>query len=97
MSISRATRSLGLAACGLVLAAVFAASPACIPTDPCLRNSDCSHGERCIEGACALPPVEAPSGDATADGDAGAEADVAEVEVEAGADAAETGDDGGTD
>ncbi len=60
----------------------------CIPTDPCLRNSDCTHGERCLEGTCAVPPPEQPatSDDAALDtaldaaSDAAADTDLTETD-----------------
>jgi hypothetical protein len=77
----------------LVGGATLASYVGCIRTDPCLRNSDCTHGERCIEGACAVPATEEPASDATIDdGDAAAETSDADAETgtndaDAGADA----------
>jgi hypothetical protein len=77
----------------LVVGAALASLVGCIPTDPCLRNSDCTHGERCIEGACAVPPVEQPAGDAATDtADAAADSNATDS-----ADADETETDGALD
>jgi Cys-rich repeat protein len=98
-SPSRLVRAAwALSLVGAALATLSIASPACIPTDPCLRNSDCASGERCIEGTCAVPPAETPSDGALADGEAGDATDADGVADAAdGADAAKLdGDADGT-
>lgn len=87
MSIS-SRRAPALALVLILGGATFASYVGCIRTDPCLRNSDCTHGERCLEGACAVPPVEQPADDATTDdaGDSASEAGDAGADGDAGPD-----------
>jgi hypothetical protein len=69
-------------AMGLALSAVRCSGGA-----SCLRNSDCPGDKVCIQGACALPPVE----------DAGADADAApDARPDSGPEAGGSGAVGGT-
>lgn len=82
----------------------------CVPSDACLRHSDCDTGLSCIDGTCQAPPPEADGGaidlDASADGgDAGdgatdggdAGSDASTDGGDAGPDAGDAGADGGVD
>jgi hypothetical protein len=77
----------------------------CVPSDACLRESDCDPGLACIDGTCQAPPADTSDGgastlDASADGgdagDAGdGSTDGGDASADAGHDGGDASDDGG--
>lgn len=74
---TKASISLFLAA--IVMSAI---APSCLPSDECLRFSDCAEGLTCAFGKCVIPPAQ--TGDEGGTSEAGSSSDGAVVTFDSG-------------
>jgi len=63
------------------IVAIFAA-PSCLPTDACLRFSDCANGLTCYNGICVIAPAQVD--DEAGTDEAGSELDASSPPIDAG-------------